>query len=108
MSNVVLFPRHKKDTPPTTIEEIYENAVETRKEHIEYVLDDVLAFVFQRCYEEGFNLGHEDCVKTTSMIVETMRSGLYKTVGIPHPMHDLSENMFVETTVNNEVDVQDI
>ena len=100
MNNVVLFPRQKKDTPPTTIEEIYENATETRKEHVEYVLDDVLAFVFQRCYDEGFNLGDDICIKSTSMIVETLRAGLYRSVGIPHPLHDSADRMFVEDDVS--------
>jgi len=94
MNNVVLFPRQKKDSPPNTIEELYENVAGTRKEHIEYLLDDVLSFVFQRCYEEGFDLGQEECLKTTALIVDTMRAGLYSTVGIPHPLHASAEIIY--------------
>jgi flagellar biosynthesis/type III secretory pathway protein FliH len=102
MSNVVIFPKQKKDAPPTTIEEIYENVAEARKEHIEILLDDVLAFAFQRCYEEGFNLGNDDCLKSTALLVESFRAGLYNTVGIPHPLHTAAETMFIEETDEND------
>lgn len=96
MSNVVLFPKQKKDTPPLTIEQLYENVEGTRREHIEFLLDEVLSFVFQRCYEEGFDLGQDECLKTTGLVVESFRAGLYNTVGITHPLHQVAETLFVE------------
>lgn len=96
MSNVVLFPKQKKDTPPLTIEQLYENVEGTRREHIEFMLDEVLSFVFQRCYEEGFDLGGDHCMKTTALVVESLRAGLYNTVGIQHPLHQVAETLFVE------------
>lgn len=102
MSNVVIFPKQKKDAPPITMEEIYENVAEARREHIEFLLDDVLAFAFQRCYEEGFNLGNDDCLKSTALLVESFRAGLYNTVGIPHPLHTTAETIFVEEVTEND------
>ncbi len=96
MSNVVIFPKQKRDTPPQTIEELYENVEGTRKEHIEFLLDDVLAFVFQRCYDEGFDLGQDECMKSTALLVESFRAGLYNTVGIQHPLQHVADSVFVE------------
>lgn len=96
MSNIVLFPKQKKDTPPITIEQLYENVEITRREHIEFLIDDVFSFVFQRCQEEGFDLSLDQCLKTTGLVVESFRAGLYNTVGIDHPLHKVAETLFIE------------
>lgn len=93
--NVVLFPKAKKDTPMHTMEEVEAKVIAARKEHIEYVIDETLSFVFGRCYEEGFNLNNDDCLKTTGMLVEAMRAALYKTVRLDHPLQRVAEELFV-------------
>ena len=98
MSNIVLFPKQKKDSPPMTIEQLYESVEGTRREQIEYLIDDVLSFVFQRCYEEGFDLGQDKCLKTTGLVVESFRAGLYNTISMEHPLHKVAETLFVEGT----------
>jgi hypothetical protein len=92
--NVVVFPKAKKDTPPQSIEEVYSKAEATRKEHVEYVIDETLSFVFNRCYDEGFNLHQDHCVKSTAMVVEALRSALYNAVQIAHPLQNAAESMF--------------
>lgn len=104
MSNIIAFPRGKKDSPPITMEELNAKVSETRREHIEYLLDETLSFVFSRCYDEGFDLGQEECVKSTALIVEALRAGLLNTVGIEHPLHDVADMMFVED--NNDVNLE--
>lgn len=104
MSNVVLFPKQKKDTPPQTIEQLYENVEGTRREHIEFIIDDVLSSVFQHCYEEGFDLGQDDCLKTTGLVVESLRAGLYNTIGMEHPLHKVADTLFVEDGTENAGD----
>jgi hypothetical protein len=92
--NVVMFPKAKKDSPLNTREEVEAKVIEGRKEHIEYIIDETLSFVFLRCHEEGFNLNTDDCLKTTGMLVETMRAALLKSVGISHPLHLVAEELF--------------
>lgn len=94
MTNVIAFPKAKRDTPPQSMEELLENVESTRKEHIEYLMDETLSFLFQRVYDEGFDLGTEDCFKTTACLVEATRAALYKTAGIYHPLHDFAETSF--------------
>lgn len=102
MSNVVLFPKQKKDTPPLTIEQLYQDVESLRREHIEFLLDEILSFAFQRCYEEGFDLTSEECIKSTALIVEAFRAGLHNTVGIPHALHVVAENIFVDDRDTSE------
>lgn len=94
MSNVIAFPKAKRDTPPQSMEELLENVEFTRREHVEYVMDEVLSFAFSRVYDEGFDLGSEDCLKTTALLVESFRSALYKTVGLDHPFHIMADDVF--------------
>jgi hypothetical protein len=92
--NVVVFPRANRDIPPQSIEEIHEKRKAVKKEHIEVVLDDVMSNIFYQMHEEGFDLADEDCIKTTAMLIETMRAAMYKAVDFNHPLHDLANSMF--------------
>lgn len=94
MTNVIAFPGSKRKTPPQTMEELLESVEETRREHIEYLIDDILPFVFQRCLDEGFDLGTDDCLKSTALLVESFRAALYNTAGIEHNLHSVAEQCF--------------
>jgi DUF1680 family protein len=90
-----MFPKAKRNIPLNTREEVEAKVMEARKEHIEYVIDETLSFVFSRCYEEGFNLNNDNCFKTTGMLVETMRAALFRSVNMSHPLHTVAEELFV-------------
>lgn len=92
--NVVMFPKAKRDSPLHTREEVEAKVIAARKDHVEFVIDETLSFVFSRCYEEGFNLNNDDCFKSTGMLVETMRAALYNTVGLYHPLHKVADELF--------------
>lgn len=94
-NNVVMFPKSKKNSPPQTMEELLETVESTRKEHAEYLIDGVFSFVFSRCYDEGFDLNSDTCMKSTAMLIETFRAALYGAVGVHHPLHDVAEEMFI-------------
>ena len=94
ISNVIAFPKTKLNCPPTNMVQLLESVEATRKEHIEYVIDDVLSMVFSRTFDEGFNLGGDECMKSTAMLVETLRSALYHTIDIHHPFQEVAETLF--------------
>ena len=95
MSNVIMFPKNKKGSPPQSMEELLENVETTRKEHAEFIVDDIMQFAFGREYEEGFDLADEKNVKSTALLVESLRAALYNSVGIEHPFHALAESVFI-------------
>ena len=102
MSNVIIFPKGKRDAPPMTMEEVLNNVEDARREHIEFLVDDVMSFVFQRCYDEGFDMGTDEGVKATALLVESFRASLYKTIGVEHPLHAAADMMFVEEAAEDE------
>lgn len=95
MNNVIVFPRAKKGAPANNIDEILENVEMARREQIEFLIDETLAIVFGRCYQEGFDLTQDRCVKTTALVVESLRAALYNTSGIGHALHDVANQLFV-------------
>ena len=105
-SNVIQFPKLKRNTPPQSMEERSRNIEETRKEHIEYVIDESMSFAFQKAYDEGFDLGQDECFKITALLVEAYRAALYRTVDISHPLHEFADTAFAITDEEgNAVDI---
>lgn len=92
--NVVFFPKTKKNTPAQTMAELIQSVEGVKKEQIEFLIDDTMSFIFSRLYEEGFNLAQEHCTKSTALLIESFRAALYNSVGMNHPLQDMSENMF--------------
>ena len=95
MNNVIVFPKAKKGAPANSIDEILENVEMARREQVEMLIDETLSFVFGRCYSEGFDLMEDRCVKTTALVVESLRAALYNTSGLKHSLHDVAEQLFV-------------
>jgi hypothetical protein len=95
VSNVIVFPRAKKGSPANSIDEILENVEAARREQVEMLIDETLSMVFGRCYQEGFDLTHDRCVKTTALVVESLRAALYNTASMSHTLHDVAEKLFL-------------
>lgn len=112
MTNVIAFPKGKRNTPPQTIEEVSNSIEALRRDHVEFLVDECCAFIFNRLYDEGFDLADEEYTKQTTLVVESLKSALYATVNIEHPLQHLSEKMFVydseaETPVDEVDEKQD-
>ena len=103
MNNVVIFPKSKREgSPVQSHDELIEKVMEARKEHIEYLIDEVMSAVFQRCIDEGFDLTKSEAVKPTCLLVEAFRSSLFSTCGIEHPLQQTADQIFVEDSNDNE------
>jgi hypothetical protein len=98
VNNVIVFPKTKKGTPANSIDEILEKVGDARREHIEMLIDATLANVFSHCYQEGFDLTEDRCVKTTALVVESLRAALYNTCNMEHSLHGFAEQLFVDET----------
>ena len=104
MDNVVLFPNIKKDSPPQNMEELIEKVEETRREHVEYIVEDMLPGMFSYLSSEGFDLDMEEYEQTTAFFVESFKAALLKCCGIEHSFHAMAE---ANTIVCNPVFVDE-
>lgn len=93
MTNVVAFPKAHKDAPAQSLEEVIERVSENRREHINHIVDDLGSFFVARAYEEGFGVDSDDCFKDVILVIEAMRSAMYKSVGLEHPMQHVVDSV---------------
>lgn len=92
-NNVIVFPKQIEKQQLQSLDEILERVEENRREHINYVLDELAAFVFQRAHEEGFDIDQDELYKDTILVVESIRSMLCKSVSINHPLQKITEDL---------------
>ncbi len=93
--NVIAFPKGKRGSPPQSIEESMASIEAVRSEHIDFLVDECCVFLFGRLIDEGFDLGDESITKHTALLIEAMKSALAASVGMHHPLQQLSEKTFM-------------
>lgn len=74
------------------MEELMEKVEETRREHVEYTVEEMLPDLFTFLYMEGFDLAGEEHTKTTAFFIESFKSALLATVGLEHPLQKTAED----------------
>lgn len=104
--NVIPFPKYKKNTPPQTIEELIESIEVVRKEHIEYIIDETVGTLFNRCFEDQISISNKEFIKSVLLVEESLRSLLYAATDMDHPLQMISETMFVLEGEEIPLDIQ--
>lgn len=93
-SNIITFPKVKKNHPPQSIDEVMEIVVSSRKEHVDIFMENILPVVFSSAADFGFDLAKEESTKSTALFVESLKSALYDTCGIEHVLQEFAEQSF--------------
>ena len=106
-NNIVIFPKGKKDSPPQTIEEVVGGVLEAKAAHVDFLLDELGSYIFTRAHEEGFHMMTDDNMKINTLMIESMRSALYESVGIPHFLHDVAEDLITDEDFEIEEEQRD-
>lgn len=93
-SNIITFPKAKKNHPPQSLDEVMETVTESRKEHIELFMENILPFIFSAAADMSLDLAKEECTKSTALFVESFKSALYDTCGLDHVLQQFAEQSF--------------
>lgn len=91
MGEVVQFPKAKLNTPPQNMDEMVSSIEQSRREYIESFLDTYMPILFQRAYDDGFDLTEEKCNYINSLFVEAFRAALLMSVDIEHELQNFAE-----------------
>jgi hypothetical protein len=94
MDNVVVFPKTKRGSPPQTIEEVLENVEKIRLEHSDFIIEEVIPQLYMFFLDLGIDVMKQDCTKENVMLMESIRSLVYKHNNLEHPLQQLSEDLF--------------
>lgn len=101
-NNVVVFPKARSRNPLQSMDEILDHISENRKEHIQYLVEDISDYVIQRAEVEGFHVTAEEHTKSTMLFIESMRAMLYSSARLNHPLHKITEDVIVVTNEEKE------
>lgn len=104
MSNVIQFPKSKNNTPPQTIEEMVADIDRLRRDHADEIANSMIPQLIGMYMSNGVDVDQHEYIKDVSMIVESMKSLLYKYFDIDHPFHDMIESVF-EFSYNDDESV---
>ena len=92
MDNVIPFPKAKREgAPPQSDEEMRLQVIRNKKKYVNNIVDHYTNQLAMKFVQHGFNLEDEEFLKDFSFSVETIRSGLYRTLGIGHPFQQLMD-----------------
>ena len=92
--NVVLFPGMKRESPPQTVEEIVDQVTQTRKEHVEGVINDLIPELIQLFGSYGLDVNSDENIRDVAMVMESIKSLLARQYRLPHPFHEMVDNIF--------------
>mgnify|MGYP007071589942 FL=1 len=92
--NVVLFPGFKKESPPQTVEEIVDKVTQTRKDHVDGVMMDLVPEFIQLFGSYGLDVSSDEFVKDVAMIMESVKSMVSRQYRLEHPFHEMVDNIF--------------
>lgn len=93
--NVILFPGFKRDdAPPQNIEEIVDKVTQTRKDHVNMVMNDMIPEIIHMFGAYGVDINDDKYVKDVAMIMESTKSLLNRQYNLEHPFHKMVDNIF--------------
>jgi hypothetical protein len=92
--NVVLFPGFKRESPPQTVEEIVDKVTQTRKEHVEGVMADLIPEFIHLFGSYGLDVSSDEYIKDVAMIMESVKSMISRQYNLDHPFHKMVDNIF--------------
>lgn len=96
-----MFPKAYRDFPPQNENEVTSKIIQSRIDHIEYLIDEIMPIIFGRLKQDGYDLSKESCNNATILFIEAFKNGLYKSVDMYHPLQEISENMVFTNDVND-------
>ena len=101
MDNIIKFPESKikRQNGPNSVEEIDDKVNILKEHHINETISVIMPLLFSSLDSAGFSFDEEgiaDTIKDGALLLESLRSIMYKYYGIPHPFQLIAENIFIE------------
>jgi hypothetical protein len=92
---IVAFPKHKiVREVPANVEEIEKAKERSTQNFAEDIMEDLISNIYAELENYGLNVDNEHFEKDFSFAADALRSTIYRTLGIKHPMQE-----FIETSV---------
>jgi len=97
-NNVVMFPREKReDAPVQSMDELMHIIENTKKAVADVIIEEVVGDMFQNFSRYGITVkekNSESFTRDIALVVESIKSGIFRSLDFYHPLHNISEKMF--------------
>lgn len=111
MTNVVQFPKLKANTPPQSMDEVKYELAKNKMHYVDGIVNHYSTQLANKFAMHGFKIDDENFLRDFAFTVESLRSGLYRSLGVEHPfqelMDDTIEQMEIEEGELDEDDEED-
>lgn len=105
-NNVIMFPKEKReDTPIQNMDELMYVIENTKKAVADVIIEEVVGNMFQNFSRYGITVKEKNAqpfMKDVALIVESIKSGVFRSMEFEHPLHNVSEKVF-EMKSENEL-----
>ncbi len=96
-TNVVMFPKAKKNHPPQTLEDIQDDIQNIRSSKAEDVVSVCMMSIMDAMEVNGIDISDPDIpenLKYNTWVLEAIRVLVYGKLGLEHPWKYIPENLF--------------
>lgn len=70
--------------------------------HIRKIVEaELMPAIFHKLFEDGYNLNQDECQNSIMLLMESLKNVMYKSVGMYHPLSELSNNLVFTDDVND-------
>ncbi len=84
MNQVLAFPTHRIKRPAP----VY---------NVEDLVEDVAASAMSQMIDFGYSVQGDDNIRDVALIVESLKAAMARSMGRPHGLHAVSDNIIIET-----------
>jgi hypothetical protein len=106
MGNVVQFPKRNNAALPQSNEELRAHFNKNKKRFVNGVVDHYSSQLATKFAMHGFNLENEKFLRDFAFSVESLRSGLYRSIGVEHPFQELMDDVINQMESDGDLEVE--
>ena len=109
MGNVVQFPKAHRTYPPQSNAELQAHLRLNKTKFVNSIVDHYSSQIASKFAMHGFNIDNDKFLRDFAFSVESLRSGLYRSIGVEHPFQQLMDDVIedMENSGDLEVEVED-
>tara|TARA_R100000149_G_C5760976_1_gene65897 strand:+ start:100 stop:444 length:345 start_codon:yes stop_codon:yes gene_type:complete len=106
MSNIIQFPKEKFG-PPTNDAQLRDQFNKNKKRYVDNLVAHYSSQLANKFAMHGFKLEDEMFLKDFAYTVETIRSGLYRSLGMEHPFQEIMNETHKKIDIAHEYEYID-
>lgn len=91
-NNVIQFPKMKQASPPQSMQEVRDELARNKMGFVDGIVNHYSAQLANKFAMHGFRIDDENFLKDFAFTVESLRSGLYRSIGVDHPFQELMDD----------------